>query len=150
MFSHVFIGIGDFDRAFRFYSALAEQLGLRMKFCDPAKPWAGWMADGAPRPLLLIGKAFDGAPATPGNGQMIALLAGSRETVDRAYQAALDNGATCDGPPGIRPQYHADYYGAYVRDPDGNKLCVCCHVHVPGQDPERFFASGQQTSLLAR
>jgi len=40
---------------------------------------------------------------------------------------ALEIGGTCDGPPGLRPHYHADYYGACFRDPDGNKLCVCCH-----------------------
>jgi catechol 2,3-dioxygenase-like lactoylglutathione lyase family enzyme len=130
MFSHVFIGIGDFDRAFRFYSAFTEHLGLRLKFCDAEKPWAAWTAGTAPRPLLVIGKAFDSAPATPGNGQMIALLAASREAVDCAYHAARENGGTCEGPPGMRPQYHPDYYGAYFRDPDGNKICVCCHEHV--------------------
>jgi catechol 2,3-dioxygenase-like lactoylglutathione lyase family enzyme len=130
MFSHVFIGVGDFERAFRFYSAFTEQVGLRLKFCDAGKPWAAWTADGAARPLLLIGKAFNGAAATPGNGQMIALLAASREAVDRSYNAALENGGTCDGPPGIRAHYHPDYYGAYFHDPDGNKICVCCHGHV--------------------
>jgi catechol 2,3-dioxygenase-like lactoylglutathione lyase family enzyme len=130
MFSHVFLGVGDFERAFRFYSAFTEQLGRRLKFCDADTPWAGWTADGTARPLLLIGKAFNGATATPGNGQMIALLAPSREAVDCSYNAALEHGGACDGPPGLRPQYHADYYGAYFRDPDGNKICVCCHDHV--------------------
>jgi catechol 2,3-dioxygenase-like lactoylglutathione lyase family enzyme len=136
MFSHVFIGISDFEHAFRFYSAVTEQLGLGLKFCDDQKPWAAWAADGAPRPLFLIGKAFNGEPATPGNGQMIALLAGSREAVDRSYKAALENGGTCDGPPGMRPHYHPDYYGAYFRDRDGNKICVCCHEHVLEQAVE--------------
>ncbi|WP_242487905.1 VOC family protein [Pseudomonas sp. TH31] len=80
-----------------------------------------------PRPLFVIGTPFDEHPATPGNGQMIALLAPSREIVSRCHALALANGGSCEGPPGLRPHYHPDYYGAYVRDPDGNKLCVCCH-----------------------
>ena len=60
-----------------------------------------------------------------------ALLASSREQVDQAHAAALAHGGTCDGPPGLRPHYHPNYYGAYFRDPDGNKLCVCCHDAVP-------------------
>lgn len=130
MFSHVFIGITGFDRAFGFYSALMAELGLPLKFSDADKPWAAWMTTEAPRPLLVIGTAFDGQLATPGNGQMVALLAASRAAVDRAHATALANGGRCEGPPGLRPHYHADYYGAYFRDPDGNKLCVCCH------DPE--------------
>ena len=49
----------------------------------------------------------------------------------RAYQTALDNGGPCEGTLGLRPQYHAHYYGAYFRDPDGNKLCVACHTPEP-------------------
>ena len=130
MFSHIYIGITAFDRAFGFYSALTAELGLRLKFSDADKPWAAWMQADAPRPLLVIGAAFDGQAATPGNGQMVALLAASRATVDRTYATALANGGSCEGPPGLRPHYHAHYYGAYFRDPDGNKLCVCCHDPV--------------------
>jgi predicted lactoylglutathione lyase len=61
---------------------------------------------------------------------MIALLAATRTAVDDSYVAALNNGGSCDGPPGMRPQYHPHYYGAYFRDPDGNKICVCCHEDV--------------------
>jgi catechol 2,3-dioxygenase-like lactoylglutathione lyase family enzyme len=132
MLSHVCIGITDFDRAFRFYSTLMDALGLQLKFCEPEAPWAGWVARDAARPLFLIGKPFNGLAASPGNGQMIALLAASREVVDQAHALALSAGATCEGPPGLRPQYHENYYGAYFRDPDGNKLCVCCHDPAPG------------------
>lgn len=79
------------------------------------------------RPPLLIGRPYDGAPARVGNGQMVALLAPSRSAVAAAFDAALAHGGTCEGKPGLRPEYHAHYFGAYVRDPDGNKLCVCCH-----------------------
>lgn len=58
---------------------------------------------------------------------MIALLAPDRTTVGRIFAAALAAGGTSEGAPGLRPQYHANYYGAYFRDLDGNKLCVCCH-----------------------
>lgn len=127
MISHIFIGVNDFDHAFGFYSALMRELGHQLKFCERDKPWAGWMAPNSPRPLLLIGKPYDENAACGGNGQMVALLARDRPTVDRAYAQAIANSATCEGPPGLRPQYHANYYGAYFRDADGNKLCVCCH-----------------------
>lgn len=133
MLSHVYIGIGDFQRAFDFYSPLLKGLGLTLKFSDASHPWAGWVSPTAPRPLFIIGGAIDGQPATPGHGQMIALLAETRADVDQAHATAMANSGTCEGPPGLRPQYHADYYGAYFRDPDGNKLCVCCHRGGVGQ-----------------
>ncbi len=58
---------------------------------------------------------------------MVAFAAANPAKVRGAYQAALSHGGSCDGPPGLRPQYHAHYYGAYFRDPDGNKLCIACH-----------------------
>jgi len=126
MISHVFIGITGYQRAFEFYSTLMDSLGMACKFADADKGWAGWMAPDQPRPLFVIGRPFEGRHEA-GNGQMVALLAGSRDKVDQAYAAALANGGSCEGEPGLRPQYHANYYGAYFRDPDGNKLCVCCH-----------------------
>ncbi|WP_310385937.1 VOC family protein [Roseateles sp.] len=127
MISHVHLGVADFERSSAFYKPLMAELGLLLKFSDAAKAWAGWVAPDAPRPLFLIGKPFDGAAAAPGNGQMVALLAPTRASVDHAHALALSLGAACEGAPGLRPQYHPDYYGAYFRDPDGNKLCVCCH-----------------------
>jgi catechol 2,3-dioxygenase-like lactoylglutathione lyase family enzyme len=132
MISHVFLGTGDFDRAFAFYSKLMAELGLTLKFCDADKPWAGWVSKTAPRPIFVVGAPFDGNPNAPGNGQMVALLAPSREAVDRSHATALALGGMCEGEPGLRPHYHPDYYGAYFRDLDGNKLCVCCHDLVPG------------------
>ncbi|RZI92503.1 MAG: VOC family protein [Rubrivivax sp.] len=126
MFSHVFLGIHDFERALAFYRPLLALLGAKERFCDPTRPWAGWQSDPGPRPLLVIGAPFDGEHA-PGNGQMVALLATSRALVDQAHALALAQGGRCEGPPGLRPQYHPNYYGAYFRDTDGNKLCVACH-----------------------
>ena len=128
MFSHIFIGAADFDRAFNFYSALAEALEIQPRFIERERPWAGWQSSPGPRPLLLIGTPFDGQPQAAGNGQMVAFLARSRQQVDEAYAMALAHGATSEGAPGLRPEYHAHYYGAYFRDTEGNKLCVACHA----------------------
>lgn len=127
MFSDVFVGVSDFDRALAFYTPLMTALGIHSRFCDPARPWAGWQSDPGPRPLFLIGRPYDGQAPQPGNGHMTAFLAASRDLVDRAFAVALANGGTSDGAPGLRPEYHEHYYGAYLRDPDGNKLCVVCH-----------------------
>jgi catechol 2,3-dioxygenase-like lactoylglutathione lyase family enzyme len=131
MLSHVHIGITDFDRALAFYSGVMGELGFPLKFSEPAKPWAGWMPATAGRPLFVIGAPYNGERAEPGNGQMVALLAPSREAVDRCYAKAIASGARSEGEPGLRPEYHANYYGAYFRDPDGNKICVCCHDPEP-------------------
>lgn len=127
MLSHVYLGTNDFAPAFRFYSALFAELGQKLRVHDPDKPWAIWQPQSGGRPLFIVGAPFDGSPASAGNGQMVALLAPSRASVDRCHAAALAHGGSCDGPPGLRPHYHPNYYGAYFRDPDGNKLCVCCH-----------------------
>jgi catechol 2,3-dioxygenase-like lactoylglutathione lyase family enzyme len=130
LLSHVHIGVTDFARAVRFYTAVMAVLDVELRFCDPAKSWAGWRKTGISRPLFPLGKPFDGEPASPGNGQMTALLAPSRAAVDRAYAIALEQGASSEGEPGLRPQYHPDYYGAYFHDLDGNKICICCHDPV--------------------
>ena len=127
MFSHIFVGVEDFDRALAFYNPLMVTLGIQARFCERSRPWAGWQSHPGPRPLFLIGKPFDGQPHEPGNGQMVAFLAESRTLVDQAFAVALANGGTSEGAPGLRPEYHEHYYGAYFRDPEGNKLCVACH-----------------------
>ena len=127
MFSHLFLGVKDFDRALGFYRALMPVLGVQERFCDPDRPWAGWQSHPDPRPLLVIGTPFDGQPHAAGNGQMVAFLAPSRAVVDQAHAVALASGGTSEGAPGPRPEYHAHFYGAYFRDTEGNKLCVACH-----------------------
>jgi catechol 2,3-dioxygenase-like lactoylglutathione lyase family enzyme len=127
MLSHVFIGVNDFERAMAFYGPLLARLGLVLRFSEAARPWAGWQSPGVARPLFLVGRPFDGMNASTGNGAMSALLAADRAMVDEVHALALRHGGSCEGPPGLRPEYHANYYGAYFRDPDGNKLCVCCH-----------------------
>jgi lactoylglutathione lyase len=134
MLSHVYIGINNFEPALAFYSALMEAVGARQRFVDTSKRWAAWQPAEGERPLFVIGAPYDGQPAGCGNGQMFALMATSREMVDRAYAAAREHGAKCEGAPGLRPQYHANYYGAYFRDLEGNKLGVVCHDAQPGQN----------------
>ena len=111
MLTHLFIGITDFDRALAFYGAVLSGLGLEARFCDRSRPWAGWQGRGEARPLLLIGRPFDGKPHDPGNGQMAALLADSRSLVDRMHAIALAHGGRCDGPPRLRPEYHENDHG---------------------------------------
>lgn len=127
MISHVTVGISDLDRALAFYGPVLAELGLIQKFVEPENGWAGWVSPQAPRPLFLITRPFNGEAHAVGNGQMVALQAQSRDVVDSTYAVAMALGAECEGPPGLRPHYTPDYYGAYFRDLDGNKLCVVCH-----------------------
>jgi lactoylglutathione lyase len=133
MFSHLFLGVGDFERALAFYRPLMALLGNEARFCDLSRPWAGWQPAGRDRPLFLIGAPFDGEKTSAGNGQMTAFQARDRASVDRAHALALAQGGSCEGAPGVRAHYHPHYYGAYFRDPDGNKLCVVCHA-PPGNE----------------
>lgn len=127
MFSHIFVGVKDFDRALAFYKPVMEVLGAPLRFVDAGRPWAGWQSLPNPRPLFLIGTPFDREKHAAGNGQMVAFLAKDRATVDEVHRVALALGAGSEGEPGLRPEYHANYYGAYIRDPEGNKLCFACH-----------------------
>ena len=131
VFSHIFVGVKDFERALAFYHPLMAVLGNEARFCERGRPWAGWQSNPGPRPLFLIGAPHDKLAHESGNGQMVAFLAKTRDIVDQAYLVAMANGAFSEGPPGLRPEYHSDYYGAYFRDSEGNKLCVACHAPVP-------------------
>jgi len=131
--SHVTVGITDFDRAMAFYRPIIARLGLKLRFEDATAPWAGWQPAEGDRPLFIIMRPLNGAAAAPGNGAMTAFAAPDRQTVEDAHALALSLGGADEGAPGLRPHYHASYYGAYFRDPDGNKLCVVCHAPEPGR-----------------
>ena len=131
MLSHVCVGVTDFPRALAFYEGVMAALDYPLRFSIPENSLAGWEPVPGARPLFLIARPYNREVAAPGNGPMTAFLAPSRAAVDACYNAALALGGTCEGRPGLRLQYHADYYGAYFRDPDGNKLCVCSHHPEP-------------------
>lgn len=127
MISHVFLGTDRLERAEAFYAPIMQALGWRIRFSDHAAGRVGWEPAPGARPLFVVGRPFDGLPAAPGNGNMAALLARDRPTVDQVHALALAAGAADEGAPGLRPQYHPNYYGAYFRDPEGHKICICCH-----------------------
>ena len=123
MFSHVTLGTEDWPKSRPFWIAVMEALGHPVLF-ERDKG----IAFGTPAgPKTFVGPTFDGRAAAPGNGVHIAYLVQSRATVDAFHTAALANGGSDEGAPGLRPHYHPNYYGAYVRDPDGNKLQAVCH-----------------------
>ena len=123
MFSHMTLGTNDWEKAEPFWDAVGSSLGLPLLFKH-----SGGMAYGEMTgPKIFIGPTFNGEAATHGNGTHVAFLAKDRATVDAFHTAALDHGGADEGAPGLRPHYHANYYGAYVRDPDGNKLQAVCH-----------------------
>ena len=124
MFSHVTLGTNDWDKARPFWIAVMETLGHPVFFERP-----GGISFGLPvGPKTFVGPAFDQQPARLGNGVHVAYLVDDRAAVDTFHAAALANGGSDEGAPGLRPQYHPNYYGAYVRDPDGNKLQAVCHA----------------------
>ena len=124
MYSHTTIGANDLVRAQAFYDAVLAPLGLEVRFSGD-----GMVGYGLPggRPQFLLVRPFDGGEPSTGNGTMVALLTSSRALVDACHAAAMERGGRDEGGPGLRPRYHRNYYGAYFRDPDGNKICVCSH-----------------------
>ncbi|HEX2011244.1 MAG TPA: VOC family protein, partial [Roseateles sp.] len=91
-----------------------------------------WIAPGRGLPRFYVYRPFDGRPASAGNGCMTAFAAASPAAVDAAHAAGLAAGGRDEGAPGPRPRYGEGYYGAYLRDPDGNKL----HLVHRGDMPE--------------
>lgn len=117
MLGYATIGANDFPKAKAFYATVLEPLGGRPAMSmDRMEIYAS--PNGA---MLAVCLPYDGGKATPGNGAMVALTAPDKETVDKVHALALANGAVCDGPPGQRMD---NFYGAYFRDLDGNKVCV--------------------------
>lgn len=126
MFSHITLGSRSLERSGRFYRAIVAPLGLVERAAEPdgGPPVLCWHRPGRDVPRLYIVEPFDGGPAGAGNGTMVSLVAPDRAAVDAAHEAGLATGGRDEGAPGLRPQYAEDYYGAYLRDPDGNKLCL--------------------------
>jgi catechol 2,3-dioxygenase-like lactoylglutathione lyase family enzyme len=115
------LGVNDMTRAIAFYDAVFSPLGAVRE--TTSETWTGY---GRPsdRGRFFLARPFDGKIATPGNGVMLAVLAPDRKAVDAFHAHALAQGGSDEGPPGVRPGMDPVFYAAYVRDPDGNKLCA--------------------------
>jgi len=117
MIGYVTIGVKDMEKAKAFYAALLEDLGAKV-LVDMER--IAFIGKSMEEPMLAVCIPYDQDAPHPGNGNMFAVDPGSKENVDKLYHKALELGATCDGEPGQRiPDM---FYGAYVRDPDGNKM----------------------------
>jgi catechol 2,3-dioxygenase-like lactoylglutathione lyase family enzyme len=133
MFSHIQIGARDLPKMIAFYDRIFSTLGLvRMPEENDGGPAGmGWQRPGQRWPQVFVQLPFNGLPASSGNGMQISFSTQSQQQVRDAWQAALDNGGIDEGAPGLRPQYSEDYFGAYCRDPEGNKLCF---VHASDRE----------------
>ncbi|MEL7480345.1 MAG: VOC family protein [Pseudomonadota bacterium] len=120
MLAYVTLGSNNVEKALEFYDAVLAELGAKRIF-DNQRLYFYGVAQG--QPMLAIGGPYDEQAASCGNGVMPALGAPDHETVQRVYDKAIAMGAADEGAPGERvPNF---FYGAYFRDPDGNKICVC-------------------------
>ncbi len=123
MFTYITVGTNDLQRAIRFYDAVLATLGIERRVTVENE--AGYGPPDDVRCRFWVTLPFDGKAATVGNGSMPAIDAPSRSAVDAFHAAALANGGTDEGPPGLR-HFHPNFYACYVRDPDGNKLSALC------------------------
>ena len=127
MFSHIMLRTNDLVASRRFYDAVMPTLGCACHEAGDSYAGYGLQEDmGSGQNCLWLGLPADGKAATCGNGTNVALLAETREQVDRFYATALTAGALDEGAPGLR-DVHPHFYAAYIRDPDGHKLVVVCH-----------------------
>ncbi|PWE57921.1 glyoxalase [Metarhizobium album] len=123
MLLYVTIGSNDLFRSRLFYDAVLAELGYKRQRENIEE--VGYAADGDIRCRLWVVTPFNRKAATIGNGSMVALEAPSRAAVNAFHRAGLGHGGTDEGLPGLRP-FHADFYAAYLRDPDGNKISAVC------------------------
>ena len=120
------VGTNDLARARAFYDAIFAALGLAIPEAPLAMPVAFYKLPGA---NFVVGGARDGQPATPANGGTILFSADDEAAVSAWHAAGLAHGGTCEGKPEPKPQAR-DAFGAYLRDPDGNKLGVFCGLKM--------------------
>lgn len=122
MLDHVTIGVSDIGRSREFYDRALKPLGIARLHAEGAT-FAGYGSDG---------KAFFwiGLRGAAQSSVHVAFAAPDRATVDAFFTAALAAGAQDNGKPGLRPQYHPDYYGAFVLDPDGHNIEAVCRSPI--------------------
>ena len=121
MFDHVGLEVSDLEKSKRFYEMALQPLGI--KLIADLKEWkaAGFGTD---RPRFWLG---GGKPGYDADEIHVSFSAKSRADVRAFYAAAMEAGGKDNGKPGVRPEYHENYYGAFVLDPDGNNIEACCH-----------------------
>lgn len=117
MFTHIMVGANDMEKAAEFYNSALGALGV------PAAQGERlfYMHNGG---MFGVGKPADGGVATFANGGTIGFSAATKAEVDAFHAAGCANGGTCEGAPGHRSGAPGNPYGAYLRDPDGNKICA--------------------------
>ncbi len=118
MIDHLIIGVRDAVVSRAFYAKALAPLGVQVLFDHPTSG-IGFGVDGKP--------AFFVAAREPSGPVHVAFASPDRATVDAFHREALAAGGRDNGQPGLRPQYHAAYYGAFVLDPDGNNIEAVCH-----------------------
>ena len=120
MFSHVMLGTNDLDRAKTFYDAVLGTLGVAPGFVDRHRIF--WRT---PTGVFSVSIPIDGQPATVGNGSTLGFACQTPEQVQAWHAAGVAHGGTtCEDPPGVREGAAGKLYLAYLRDPDGNKICA--------------------------
>jgi catechol 2,3-dioxygenase-like lactoylglutathione lyase family enzyme len=126
MFTHMMLGSADVERSRKFYDAAMGGLGYPPTKVPEGSPriFYGGFGNGA----LGIGIPANGEAASAANGGTVGFAAKDMAQVDAWYAGGMANGGTCGGPPGVRPNAPGKSYGAYMHDPDGNKLCAFCQV----------------------
>lgn len=122
MIHHVSLGTNDVARSRKFYDAVLGVIALSLlKASEDSADY------GVSAVLFSLETPVNGKPASAGNGVHIAFEAGGRSKVDEFYRVALLHGGSDAGAPGLRPEYDPNYYGAFVLDPDGNKIEAVTH-----------------------
>jgi catechol 2,3-dioxygenase-like lactoylglutathione lyase family enzyme len=121
MIDHISIGVRDIPRARRFYDAVLAPLGYRRLSTGDTS-----LGYGAEAVVLWIGQAARPVPADPESGLHVCFSAPTRASVDAFHAAALANGGTDNGAPGLRPDYGETYYAAFAVDPDGYRIEAYC------------------------
>ncbi|NUQ18603.1 MAG: VOC family protein [Sphingomonas sp.] len=116
MFSHVMVGSNDIQRSKKFYDALFDEPGF-----EDAKGRLVYRRKGS---VFMVSKPIDGQPACAANGGTVGFNFDSPEEIDAWHQRGVESGGTSvEEPPGFREREYGKLYLAYLRDPDGNKLC---------------------------
>ena len=137
MIAYVTVGVNDINSAEQFYSSFLPALGYQLEYYQGDLSYSLPVKAGQ-SPLLpefYVKRPFNGAPATAGNGSMVAFEARSQNEVKALHAAAIAAGGSDDGAPGFRADYGPNFFVAYLRDPQGNKIALfSSNPKEPGRD----------------